>query len=47
MGFSDKVGSKDIAIAGKWLFRFVLIGIIAGGGAVTFHYLCGLGMHFF
>lgn len=34
-------------LAGKWLFRFVLIGIVAGLGAVIFHYLCGLGMHYF
>ncbi len=47
MGFRDKVGSQDIKLAGKWLFRFVLIGIIAGLGAVAFHYLCGLGMHYF
>lgn len=47
MGFREKVGSQDIAVAGKWLFYFVLIGIISGCGAVTFHYLCGLGMHYF
>jgi CIC family chloride channel protein len=47
MGFGEKIGSKDIAVAGRWLFYFVLIGIIAGGGAVLFHYLCGLGMHYF
>ncbi len=47
MGFRDKVGKNDIAVAGKWLFRFVLIGVIAGSGAIIFHYLCGLGMHYF
>ncbi len=47
MGFREKVGSGHIAVAGKWLFYFVLIGIIAGSGAVLFHYLCGLGMHYF
>ncbi len=47
MGFREKLGSQDIAVAGKWLFYFVLIGIIAGCGAIVFHYLCGLGMHFF
>lgn len=47
MGFRDRVDSRDIKLAGKWLFRFILIGIISGGGAVLFHYLCGLGMHFF
>ena len=47
MGFREKVRSHDIAVAGRWLFYFVLIGLIAGGGAVLFHYLCGLGMHYF
>ena len=47
MGFREKLGSRDIAIAGRWLFYFVMIGIIAGGGAVVFHYLCSLGMHYF
>ena len=47
MGFKEKVGSGELAIAGRWLFYFVLIGIIAGLGAVLFHFLCGLGMHFF
>ena len=39
--------SIDLKYASKWLFYFVLIGIIAGFGAVLFHYLCGLGMHYF
>lgn len=39
--------SVDLKYATKWLFYFVLIGIIAGLGAVLFHYLCGLGMHYF
>ncbi len=47
MGFREKVRSHDIAVAGRWLFYFVLIGLIAGGGAILFHYLCGLGMHYF
>ena len=47
MGFRESVGSQDIAIAGRWLFYFVLIGLIAGCGAIVFHYLCGLGMHYF
>lgn len=47
MGFKDKIGSGDIAVAGRWLFYFVLIGVIAGCGAIVFHYLCGLGMHYF
>ncbi len=47
MSFREKLGSRDIAIAGRWLFYFVLIGLIAGCGAIVFHYLCGLGMHYF
>ncbi|MCP4670669.1 MAG: chloride channel protein, partial [Desulfobacula sp.] len=38
---------NEIAVAGRWLFYFVLIGLIAGCGAIVFHYLCGLGMHYF
>ena len=37
----------DIALAGKWAFYFVMIGVIAGLGSILFHYLCGLGMHYF
>ncbi len=33
--------------AGKWIVYYVLIGLIAGLGAVVFHYLCQVGMHFF
>jgi len=47
MGFRDRVDSQELKVAGKWLFRFVMIGIIAGCGAILFHYLCGLGMHYF
>ncbi|MCP3875869.1 MAG: chloride channel protein [Desulfobacteraceae bacterium] len=47
MGFRERVGSQNIKGAGKWLFYFVLIGLIAGCGAILFHYLCGLGMHYF
>lgn len=36
-----------LAYAGKWTFYFVLIGLIAGLGAIVFHYLCGLGVHYF
>ncbi len=41
------MGSLDFKVAFRWLFYFVLIGLIAGLGAVAFHYLCGLGMHYF
>lgn len=33
--------------AGKWSILFVLIGVIAGLGSIAFHYLCGLGSHYF
>ena len=39
--------SVDLKYAGKWVFYFVLIGVMSGLGAVLFHYLCGLGMHYF
>lgn len=45
--FTNWIDSPDIAVAGKWLFNFILIGIIAGLGSVVFHYLCQLGMHYF
>ena len=47
MNIRQNAKATEIAVAGKWLFYFVLIGIIAGLGAVLFHYLCGLGMHYF
>ncbi|MCG8619645.1 MAG: chloride channel protein [Desulfobacterales bacterium] len=43
----SKSKSVDLKYATKWMFYFVLIGIIAGFGAIIFHYLCGLGMHYF
>ncbi len=39
--------SYDLALAGKWLFYFILIGIIAGCGAILFHFLCELGVRYF
>jgi len=41
------LSSIRIASAGKWAFYYVLIGLIAGLGSIVFHYLCGLGSHFF
>lgn len=32
---------------GKWIFYYALIGLIAGLGAVAFHYLCQFGSHVF
>ncbi len=39
--------SFNFARAGKWAVYFVAIGIIAGLGAIVFHYLCELGVHYF
>ncbi len=33
--------------AGKWIFNYVLVGFVAGLGAIIFHYLCQVGTHFF
>lgn len=44
---TGKDRSANIAHAGKWLFYFILIGIIAGAGSVLFHYLCEIGKHYF
>ncbi|MCA1795388.1 MAG: chloride channel protein [Desulfobacteraceae bacterium] len=41
------MASLDFKVAFRWLFYFVLIGLVAGLGAIVFHYLCGLGMHYF
>jgi CIC family chloride channel protein len=45
--FLTKGHPAHIAKAGKWALYFVAIGIIAGSGAVVFHYLCQLGSHYF
>ncbi|MDD2316267.1 MAG: chloride channel protein [Desulfobacterales bacterium] len=42
-----RVSSFDFAHAGRWTVYFVLIGIIAGLGAIAFHFLCELGSHYF
>jgi CIC family chloride channel protein len=39
--------SAGLKRTGKWLFFFILIGIIAGGGSIVFHTLCDLGMRYF
>ncbi|MBN2062252.1 MAG: chloride channel protein [Deltaproteobacteria bacterium] len=33
--------------ASRWFSYYILIGLIAGLGAILFHYLCQLGVHFF
>ena len=45
--YAEHVRSFNIAQAGKWSVLFILIGIIAGLGSIVFHYLCGLGSHYF
>ncbi len=37
----------NIARAGKWTVYYLLIGVIAGLGAIVFHYLCQVGLHLF
>lgn len=44
---AGKDRSANIALAGKRVFYFAVIGIIAGLGSIFFHYLCQLGSHFF
>ncbi len=44
---ADRLKQMDLALAGKWSFYFVLIGVIAGLGSILFHYLCQIGVHFF
>ena len=39
--------SEKIVHGGKWALYFIAIGIIAGLGAIVFHYLCLLGSHYF
>ena len=45
--YAEHIRAFNIARAGKWSVLFVLIGVIAGLGSVVFHYLCGLGSHYF
>ena len=42
-----KVRTTRITTAGKWIFYYVLIGLIAGLGAMAFQYLCQMGSHIF
>lgn len=39
--------SARVSRAGMWTVYFIGIGIIAGIGAIIFHYLCQVGIHFF
>jgi len=42
-----KIEATRITKAGKWISYYILIGIIAGLGAIAFHYLCHIGSHLF
>ncbi len=44
--FKKNLLDADVAIAGKWFFYFIIIGIIAGFGSVIFDYLCQVGNHY-
>lgn len=44
---SLKQRTGRITMAGKWMFYYILIGIIAGLGSVLFYYLCQIGTHMF
>ena len=44
---AGKKGSNSIARTGKLTLFFILIGLIAGLGAIVFHFLCQVGFHFF
>jgi len=39
--------SARVSRAGMWTLYFIAIGIIAGMGAIVFHYLCQVGLHIF
>jgi len=45
--FFSRRRSFNLARAGRWTMRFVVIGLIAGMGSIVFHYLCQLGMFVF
>lgn len=38
---------KHFWALGKWFFNYVLIGVIAGCGAIIFYFLCQVGLHYF
>ena len=44
---SIKSGRSRFTRMSKWMSYYVLIGLIAGLGAVAFHYLCQIGSHVF
>lgn len=42
-----RANADRFTTAGKWMSYYILIGLIAGLGAIFFHYLCQLGSHVF
>ncbi|NVL89731.1 MAG: chloride channel protein [Desulfobacterales bacterium] len=42
-----KIRGTRITTAGKWVFYYILIGLIAGLGSIVFQYLCQAGLHIF
>jgi len=40
-------GTQRFTRMSKWMSSYVLIGLIAGLGAIVFHYLCHIGSHVF
>lgn len=42
-----KLETSRAASAGKWVFYYVLIGLISGLGAIVFQYLCQIGLYLF
>jgi len=43
----SKKEPSQIISTGKWVFYYVLIGLIAGLGAIAFQYLCQVGLYVF
>lgn len=44
---SNLIGNKNFIYNGKWIFSFIVIGIVSGLGAVLFEFMCEAGSHFF
>ncbi|HED01169.1 MAG TPA: chloride channel protein [Proteobacteria bacterium] len=42
-----KIDKEQFVALGKWFLNYVLIGIIAGCGAIIFYFLCQVGLHYF
>jgi chloride channel protein, CIC family len=42
-----KVDTRRLRTAGRWIFIYVVIGVLAGVASIVFNYLCQLGMHLF